>query len=55
MLYPPSECSEHALVIVSRLLCICERVCSLPFDYTLSGHDLVPVLFVFVWWRNPIG
>ena len=52
MLYPPSECTEHTLGIVSRLPCICECVCSLHFDYTLSGHDPVPMLFVFVRWRK---
>ena len=55
MLYPLGECSEHVVGTVSHLLCVCEHVYLLPFDDTLSGHDLVPVLFVFVWWRNPIG
>ena len=37
---------------LSRLLC-CVSVCyALPFDYTLSGHNLVPLLFVYVRWMN---
>ena len=40
---------------VSRLLCCVSVCCVLPFDYTLSGHDPMPLLFVYIRWMDPAG